>query len=120
MCLAFLETTSYQHKARLCAHGGMQQWCISYWETYFLVVNMLTVCLLLNLCNIHCLESKSIDFIQAFPQANLDVNIRMELSQGNVVDTKADALHAYVLKLKKSLYGLKQASLNWFKKMKQG
>jgi hypothetical protein len=53
----------------------MQQWGVSYWETYSPVVNMITVCLLLALCNIHGLESKSIDFVLVFPQANLDKDI---------------------------------------------
>jgi hypothetical protein len=75
-----------KHKARLCAHGGMQQWGVSYWETYSLVVNMLILCLLLALCNIHGLESKSIDFILAFPWADLNVDIWMELPLGIVVD----------------------------------
>jgi hypothetical protein len=81
---------------------------------------MLTVILLLALCNIHGLESKSIDFILAFPQADLDVDIWMELPTGIVVSGKDTESRAYVLKLKKSLYGLKQASLNWFEKLKQG
>jgi histone deacetylase 1/2 len=98
----------------------MQQWGVSYWETYSPVVNMLTVRLLLALCNIHGLESKSIDFILAFPQADLDVDIWMELPTGIVVHGKDNESRAYVLKLKKSLYGLKQASLNWFEKLKQG
>jgi hypothetical protein len=98
----------------------MQQGGVSYWETYSPVINMLTVCLLLALCNIHGLESKSIDFILAFPQADLDVDIWMELPTDIVVSGKDTESRAYVLKLKKSLYGLKQTSLNWFKKLKQG
>ncbi len=35
--------TLVKHKARLCAHGGMQQWGTTYWETYSQVVNMVTV-----------------------------------------------------------------------------
>ena len=101
--------TLNKHKARLCAHGGMQQWGVSYWETYSPVVNMLTVCLLLALCNIHGLESKSIDFVLAFPQADLDVDIWMELPTGIVVSGGDNESRAYVMKLKKSLYGLKQA-----------
>ena len=27
-----------KHKARLCAHGGIQKWGINYWETYTPVV----------------------------------------------------------------------------------
>jgi hypothetical protein len=101
-----------KHKACLCAHGGIQQWCVSYWERYTPMVNMLTVCLLLALCNIHGLESKSIDFILAFPQAHLNGDIWMELPTGIVV-AESNKSCAYILKLKKSLYGLKQASLNW-------
>jgi len=112
--------TLNKHKAQLCAHGDMQQWGVSFWETYSLVVNMLTVCFLLALCNIHGLESKSIDFILAFPRADLNVDIWMELPTGIVISGKDNESRAYVLKLKKSLYGLKQASLNWFEKLKQG
>jgi hypothetical protein len=83
------------------------------------MVNMLTVRLLLALCNIHSLESKSIDFVLAFPQANLDADIWMELPTGIVVADKSNKSCAYILKLKKSLYGLNQASLNWFEKLKQ-
>jgi hypothetical protein len=84
------------------------------------MVNMLMVRLLLALCNIHGLESKSINFVLAFPQADLDEDIWMELPTGIVVSGIADKSWAYVLKLGKSLYGLKQASLNWFEKLKQG
>jgi hypothetical protein len=66
------------------------------------------------------LDSKSIDFILAFPQADLDEVIWMELPTGIVVSGKADESRTYILKLKKSLYGLKQASFNWFEKLKQG
>ena len=60
-----------KHKARLCAHGGMQQWGGSYWETYSPVVNMLTVRLILAIAKIHNLDSKAINVVLAFPRANL-------------------------------------------------
>jgi len=39
---------------------------------------------------------------------------------GIVVGSHESDSRGYVLKLKKSLYRLKQASLNWFEKLKQG
>ena len=67
-----------KHKARLCAHGGMQERGENYWGEYSPVGNMITARLLLSLCNIHKLESKSIGFVLAFPQA--EWNFRLVLS----------------------------------------
>ena len=99
----------------------MQDWVEKYWNNYSPVVNMLTVRLLLAMCNIHKLEFKSIDFFLAFPQADLDVDIWMYLTIGFVVDEAAyGESRSYVLKLNKNLYGLKQASLNWYEKLCDG
>ena len=38
-----------KHKARLCAHGGMQKWGINYWDTYAPVVNWISVRTLLSI-----------------------------------------------------------------------
>ncbi len=80
---------------------------------------MVTLRLILLLAQIYKLDSKAIDFVLAFPQAEFDVNIRMYLPIGFQVDTETES-KMYILKLNKGLYGLKQASLNWFEKLKQG
>ncbi len=97
----------------------MQQSGTNYWETYSPVVNMVTVRLILLLARIYNLESKAIDFVLAFPQAELDVNIWMYLPIGFQVHTENES-KCYILMFNKSLYGLKDASLNWFEKLKQG
>ena len=105
-----------KHKARLCAHGGMQQWGVDFWETYSPVVNWISVRTLFALSQVHGLESKSIDFVLAFPQADLDTDVFMELPFGfDVNGTKG-----YVLHLQKSLYGLKNSGRNWFQMLSKG
>ena len=64
-----------KHKARLCAQGGMQKWGDTYWKTYSPIVNMLGVRLILAITEIHKQESKAIDFVLAFPQADLKEDI---------------------------------------------
>jgi hypothetical protein len=83
-CKHFLDGCLNKHKARLCAHGhgGMQRWGENYWETYSPVVNMISKKLLLAIAKMHGLESKSIDFVLAFPQAGLDKDIWMDLPIG--------------------------------------
>jgi len=117
----FPDGTLNKHKARLCAHGGQQTWGLDYWETYAPVVTWASVRLLLIVAKIHGLESKSIDFVLAFPQADLDVPVYMELPAGiNPVDVSDENRRRYVLNLNKSLYGLKQAGYNWFEKLREG
>jgi hypothetical protein len=97
--------TLNNHKARLCAHGGMQTWGQNYWETYAPVVNRASVHLILAIAKIHGLLSKSIDFVLAFPQADLEVSVYMELSVGFDAPNSENC-RFYVLRLNKSLYGV--------------
>jgi hypothetical protein len=97
----------------------MQQWGTNYWETYSPVVCMVTVHLILLLARINKFDSKAVDFVLAFPQAELDVDIWIYLPIGFQADAENES-KCYILKLNKSLYGLKQGSLNWCKKLKQG
>ena len=69
-----------KHKSRLCAHGGMQQWGIDYWETYAPVVNWLSIRTLLVLSILFGYHSRSIDFVLAFPQVKLEEDVFMEFS----------------------------------------
>ena len=108
-----------KHKARLCAHGGMQRWGENYWETYSPVVNWLSVRLLLSISIIHKLHTRSIDFVLAFPQAKLEENIYMEMPIGMDYGDSSDK-RKYVLKLEKNLYGLKQASYNFWQLLSKG
>jgi hypothetical protein len=66
----FLDGTLNKHKAPLCAHGGQQTWSQDHWDTYAPVVTWASICLLLIVAKIHGLQSKSIDFVLAFPQAD--------------------------------------------------
>ena len=78
-----------------------------------------SVRLLLIITKIHNLDSKSIDFVLAFPQADLDVPVYMKLPSGVTPTDEVDKNYRrYVLKLNKSLYGLKQAGHNWFEKLR--
>jgi hypothetical protein len=86
-----------------------------FWETYSPVVQMTTVRLMLTLSLLLRLHTGSIDFTLAFTQAPIDVETFIELAAGfSVPDTNED----YVLELKKTLYGLRQAGLNWFETLK--
>ena len=101
-----------KHKALLCAYGGMQQRGDRYWVTYSPVVNMLSVRLILAISKLHNLDSKSIDFVLAFPKADLEEYIWMYLPIGFQVDghTEASSKLSFLLKLNKKLYRLKQRS----------
>jgi hypothetical protein len=83
----------------------MQQWGTNYWETYSPVVNMVTVRLILLLAQIYKFDSKAIDFVLAFPQAELDVDIWMYLPIGFHVNTENES-KSYIFKLNKSLYDI--------------
>ena len=102
-----------KHKARLNAHGGMQVYGETYWDTYAPVVNWISIRMMLTLAVIHNLYTTSIDFTLAFPQADVDATIYMEVPIGCTVP-EGD----YVCLLKKNLYGLKQAAKTWYEHLR--
>ena len=83
----------------------MQRWGQNYWETYSPVVNALTVKILLVIAKLHNLESKSIDFVLAFPQADLDTDIWMEIPPGFEAEDRA--VQTKVLKFEQKSLRLK-------------
>ena len=72
---------------------------------------------LLYKASINEFPSRSIDFVPAFPQYDLDVDVFMEILLLMGVDVNRVE---WVLKLKKSLYGINQTSANWFDLIKTG
>ena len=107
-----------KHKARLCAHGGMQTCGVNYWDTYAPTVNWISIRFLLIVAQILKLNTQAIDIVMAFPQADLEVPVYMELPAGMDIEGQGRDSSGYLLKLNKSLYGLKQGSLNWHHKFK--
>ena len=72
---------------------------------------------LLVLSKIHNLHTKSIDFVQAYPQADIKVTIYLHTPQGVSFGDKHQDV---VLQLKKNLYGLKDAELTWWEMISKG
>jgi hypothetical protein len=100
-------------KARWCVRGDQQLEGIDYFDTYAPVVAWSTVRLLLVLSVVLNLATRQVDYTLAFVHADLhdEVYVRMP---------KLFEKEGHVFKLKKSVYGLKQAPLNFFNTLKEG
>ena len=105
-----------KHKARLCAHGGQQTEGVTYWDTFAPVVNWNTLRIFLTLSLIKNWKARSVDFVLAYPQADLTKDIYMRIPKGFNVSSPGD----YLLKLKKNVYGLKDAGRTWHEHLKKG
>ena len=68
-----------KHKARLCSHGGMQQWGVNYWKTYYLVVNWMSIRDMITLSITIELHTKSVGFVLAYTQSDVKTDIFMEI-----------------------------------------
>ena len=75
-----------------------------------------SVRILLTLSKLHNLHTKSIDFVQAFPQAKVKSMIFLKTPAGVELTGNEES----VLRLIKNLYGLKDAGLTWFEHLSQG
>lgn len=101
--------TPERYKARLVAKGYTQRKGFDYEETFFLVVKATTLRLALGLVASLDLEMMQLDIKTAFLNGHLETDIYMDQPEGFVIKRKEDQ----VVKLLKSLYGLKQALRCW-------
>ena len=108
-----------RHKARLCCHGDQQQWGVNYWDTYAPVVTWSSIRILMTIAFLHKMHTKSVDFVQAYPQAKVKNTIYLRTPQGvELTNNKDDGEMA--LKLERNLYGLKDAGRTWFEHLMDG
>jgi hypothetical protein len=120
--------TISKYRSRACPHGGHQIEGINYWDTYAPVVSWRTVRLTLILSLLSGLKSRQVDYVSAYTQAPLDCELFLNIPPGFIVQNNTLVFSGsstkgvnqdWALKLKKNMYGLKQAGNNWFHCLKQ-
>ena len=101
-----------RYRARLVAKGYSQRPGFDFLETFAPTVRVSAVRIILAIAALEDLELRSVDISHAFLNGHLEEEIYMEQPEGFEVGGPE-----YVCKLKKSLYGLKQAGRVWNKKL---
>ncbi|PRQ59012.1 putative RNA-directed DNA polymerase [Rosa chinensis] len=101
-----------RHKARLVAKGFTQKQGIDYTETFSPVSTKDSFRIIMALVAHYNMELHQMDVKTVFLNGELDEVIYMKQPVGFVKPGKED----HVCRLRKSIYGLKQASRQWYKK----
>jgi hypothetical protein len=113
-------------KARFCAMGCCQKENVDYFETFAPVVNWQTVRIMLAMSMLFGLATKQVDYTAAFVHADIDKDpnwdkmSKEERSKSGVFiqGPRGFSTPGKVLRLKKSLYGLKQSPRNFYNFLK--
>ncbi len=97
--------------ARLNLHGGKQEFGTNYYETYAPVVTWFAIQLLIVFGILFNWDVCQVDFVVAYPQALIKMDVCMKLPTG--IRTKHRNSKDHVLKVLANIYGQKQAGRVW-------
>ncbi len=103
----------YNWKAHLNIHGGQQVKGVHYWETYSPMVCWALIRFALALSILNGWYTAQMDFVLAYPQADIEEMLYMEIPSDFTCEGYAPG--ELVLELHKNLYGQKQAGRMWYK-----
>jgi hypothetical protein len=109
----------YKWKARLNIHGGKQTKGVDYWETYSPMVTWNSIRTFLTLAIVNKWYTRQLDFVLAYPQADVECDMYMEIPRGFKLP-RGQNPKDYTLKLRRNLYGSKQASRVWSQYLAKG
>ena len=107
----------YKWKARLNLHGGKQEHGINYWETYAALLAWPTIQFMLTQAIIMGWKTRQIDFTLAYPQAEAECQLYMDIPKGFKVEG-GNEFHC--LKILKNIYWQRQAGCIWSLHLKKG
>ncbi len=100
-----------KHKARLNLHGGKQEFGMTYYDMYAPVVTWFATRLMIVFGILFNWSLWQVDFVMAYPQATIEIDMYMEITQG--IHLKNGNSKDHLLKLLANLYSQKQAGCVW-------
>ena len=106
-----------RYKARLVAQGFSQMPGIDYDETYSPVVDATTLRFLVSLTITKGLHMRLMDVVTAYLYGSLDAEIYMKVPDGLKLPENHKPREMFSIKLRKSLYGLKQSGRMWYNRL---
>ncbi len=111
-----------KYKARLNVNGKEQIQGVHYEETYAPVVGWATIRFFMTYAIINNWHTRQLDFVLAFPQADIERELYMKLATGfsiEGIELTEEEKKEHVLKLGKNLYGQKQAGRVWYQHLRK-
>ena len=110
-----------RYKARLVAQGFSQTHGIDYEETYSPVMDATTFRYLIYLAVSKGLDMQLMDVVTTYLYGSIDTNVYMKILEGfklpEGMNSKPRSM--YLIKLQRSLYGLKQSGRMWYNRFSQ-
>ena len=99
----------YKWKARLNVDGSKQEQGVNFWDTFSPVASWAAIRLVLMVSLLNGWQTRQVDFVLAYTQADVECELYMKMPKGFEMHNGGE----FVLKLKKNLFGQKQAGRVW-------